>query len=88
MLIPALSISQINAKQSYEAELDEHARNPKGRSNSMNKQRAKNELFIADTYTKNLKAGKLPFKKNNDRIARYGQGFSNLLSMAGTTEPP
>lgn len=34
-----------------------------------------------------MKAGKLPFTRENDRIARYGKGFSNLLQMSSVGEP-
>ena len=33
-------------------------------------------------FTKELKSGKMPFKNDKDRIARYGKGFSNMLHMA------
>ena len=54
----------------------------KGRSNSYEKKKVGGP-FIADIFTKELKTGKLPFKQNEERIARYGKGFSNLLTMAG-----
>ena len=57
-------------------------RGKKGRSNSYEKKKVGGP-FIADIFTKELKTGKLPFKQNEERIARYGKGFSNLLTMAG-----
>ena len=59
-------------------------RGKKGRSNSYEKKKVGGP-FIADIFTKELKTGKLPFKQNEERIARYGKGFSNLLTMAGNT---
>ena len=41
---------------------------------------------MADSFMKNIKYGKMPFQKDN--IARYGQGFSNLLQMAAITGTP
>jgi hypothetical protein len=40
---------------------------------------------LASSITKEIKFGKLPFRKDGDRIARYGRGFSNLLSLVGST---
>ena len=54
---------------------------PKNRGRGSN-ERQKGK-FIADSFTKDLKTGRLPFRQNGDRIARYGKGFSNLLHMAG-----
>ena len=54
---------------------------PKNRGRGGSNDRKK---FNADSYTKDLKTGRLPFRQNGDRIARYGKGFSNLLHMAGT----
>ena len=52
------------------------------RSNSHHKRSRNDPPFIADMFTKDLKAGKLPFNENNERIARFGKGFSNMLQMA------
>ena len=30
--------------------------------------------------------GRLPFQETNDRIARYGRGFSNLLNLANQNQ--
>ena len=58
----------------------------KNRSTSQDKRKA-NLPFIADTFTKDVKKGNVAFgKKEHDRIARYGKGFSNLLQMAATTD--
>jgi len=58
----------------------------KNRSTSHDKRKA-NLPFIADTFTKDVKKGHVSFnKKEHDRIARYGKGFSNLLQMAATTD--
>ena len=46
------------------------------RSNSHDKRTRGDQPFIADMFTKDLKAGKLPFDHGNERIARYGKGFS------------
>ena len=53
----------------------------KGRSNSHDK---KEKPFIADAFTREVKYMK-KFDNHNNKIANYGQGFSNLLSMAGST---
>lgn len=54
---------------------------PKNRGRGSNE---RNKKFNAESFTKDLKTGRLPFRQNGDRIARYGKGFSNLLHMAGT----
>ena len=56
------------------------------RSNSYDKQYEKKNVFNADLFTKKLKTGKLAFKRGNERIAKYGKGFSNLLQLASTPE--
>ena len=33
-----------------------------------------------------MQAGKLPFRHQGDRIAKYGKGFSNLLTVAGNPD--
>lgn len=55
---------------------------PKHRGGKGSNERNKKK-FIADSFTKDLKTGRLPFRQTGDRIARYGKGFSNLLHMAG-----
>lgn len=45
-------------------------------------QEKRKKLFMADAFTKQLKRGNINFEA--DRIARYGQGFSNLLQMAAS----
>lgn len=41
--------------------------------------------FMADIFMQDLKKGHaLPFRAENERIAHFGKGFSNLLHMAGT----
>ena len=65
------------------------AENSPSRSRSVPKNRGRgsnerNKKFNAESFTKDLKTGRLPFRQNGDRIARYGKGFSNLLHMAGT----
>jgi len=55
---------------------------PKNRGRGSTEAQARKK-FIADSFTKDLKTGRLPFRHQGDRIARYGKGFSNLLHMAG-----
>jgi len=70
----------------YDPGVMSHRSHAKNRSTSHDKRRA-NLPFIADTFTKDVKKGHVAFnKKDNDRIARYGKGFSNLLQMAATTD--
>ena len=38
---------------------------------------------MADTVVKDIKHGKLPFKKDFERISKYGQGFSYNLRKIG-----
>lgn len=51
----------------------------KNRSNSYEKRVPK--VFMADAFAKDLKNGKLPYRKSNQRIANFGQGFSNMLQL-------
>ena len=54
----------------------------KNRSNSYEK--AAPKVFMANQFTKDLKQGKLPFKRGNQRIANFGSGFSNMLSLVAS----
>ena len=56
---------------------------PKNRGRHGSNEGHTKKKFIADSFTKDLKTGRLPFRHQGDRIARYGKGFSNLLHMAG-----
>ena len=73
----------------YDSSISRSPNRDKARSNSQSKRKK----FMADMFTKDLKAGrinvndaKLPFQNDGDRIARYGKGFSNLLHMAGAPQ--
>jgi len=73
---------------------DEFQEGPGARNNSMTKYRdgstgrkkRNTGTFVANSFTKDLKSnkGNLPFRKDGDRIARYGKGFSNLLNIVGS----
>ena len=39
------------------------------------------KAFIADVFKKEVKQGKLVFRKDKHRIASYGKGFSNMLQL-------
>lgn len=52
----------------------------KERSISLDKQR-KRSRFIAADLIRDVKTGKLPFKNDNERIAKYGQGFAHMLQL-------
>ena len=54
----------------------------KGRSISQDK---KEKPFIADAFTREVKYMKKYDNNPNHKIANYGPGFSNLLTMAGST---
>ena len=53
----------------------------KGRSSSQDK---KEKPFIADAFTREVKYMK-KFDNHGGKLANYGAGFSNLLTMAGST---
>ena len=53
------------------------------RSTSHGKKSRFGKPFIADVYTKELKNAKF----DSQHIARYGKGFSNLIQIAGQSEP-
>jgi len=56
----------------------------RGRSASHKKKRGR---FMAEAFTKELMyTGRIPYRKQGDRIAKYGNGFSNLLTIAGAAD--
>ena len=71
-----------NAQQDHLAQDNSIHSRHKGRSNSQDK---KEKPFIADAFTREVKYMKKFDNNPNQKIANYGPGFSNLLTMAGST---
>ena len=77
-----ISVLQVKQGQINIEELSIKGRKKsKDRSQSYDKKRGMKSRFIAADLVRDVKNGKLPFKTDNERIAKYGQGFSNILQL-------